>query len=131
MKNIIAIGLTVVAWLLAVQAVQRLAVMWFEWTLVDRHGVSFWWRLLVLSIPHALAFFSTAFVSLAIAVASPDSRKTLLFLCFLNFVFMVNSLFIAPKGWETWLAIGSYLAGTVTCAGLLQVVSSPNREQSE
>ena len=130
MKNLLAIGLTVVAWLLAVQIVQRLSLMWFNWTVVGREGAAFWWRLFVLVIPHGLAFFSTAFVSLAIAVASPDSRRTLLVLCLLNFIFMIQVLFTSPKSWEIWFTMGAHLAGTVTCAGLLQVVS-PSREQTE
>jgi len=131
MKNILAIGLTIIAWLLAVHVVQQLSVMWFDWVLVGQQGLAFWGRLLLLIIPHALAFFSTGFISLAIAVASPDSRKTLQVLCLLNFVFMLKCLFIDPKVWQTWLAMGSFLAGTVTCAALLQVASSPNGEHTD
>ncbi|OUJ75770.1 hypothetical protein [Hymenobacter crusticola] len=130
MKNILAIGLTIVAWLLAAHLVQQLSMMWFGWVLAGRHGMAFWGRFFVLIVPHALAFFSTAFISLTVAVASPDSRKTLQILCLLNFVFMLKCLFIDPKVWQTWLAMGSFLAATVTCAGLLQVVT-PNREHSE
>jgi len=130
MKNILAVALTIIAWLLATHVVQQLSTMWFDWVLAGRHGMAFWGRFLLLIIPHALAFFSTAFISLAVAVASPDSRKTLQILCLLNFVFMLKCLFIDPKSWQAWVSMGSFLAATVTCAGLLQVVA-PNSKQAE
>jgi len=123
MKNILAVALTIIAWLLAAHVVQQLSVMWFGWILAGRHGLAFWGRFILLIVPHALAFFSTAFISLAVAVASPDSRKTLQVLCLLNFVFMLKGLFIDPKSWQVWLSMGSFLAATVTCAGLLPVVA--------